>query len=132
MYNIKVSNKQIQIIQEALDLYSRLGMGQVDELISPFSGPLQIYHEDHEEAKVYCEGLKRLAFPGLSTNAYYGIFGEKTAEDSKISYDLIQVMRNVVAWHQNPEGGMGVNFDKPLAASDEALCEVEYDTNKKR
>lgn len=121
---IEVSEKQAQIILEALDLYSRLGMGQMEEVDNLRSLLSRANIDDRRERRELLEKLKKLYFPELSRNEYYGIFGDKTPEESKIAYDLIQVLRNKIAYHKHPEGGMTVDFGTPLKSSKtEELCE---------
>jgi hypothetical protein len=70
--------------------------------------------------------LKKVYFPELECAAYYGIFSPDTPEESKISWDLIQVIRNKIAWSNRPEGGMTVDFGKPIQSSlSESLARVE-------
>lgn len=107
-----ISEKQLIIIQEALDLYSRLLCGQVEELEYFF----RIHGEPGtiKNINTVIRVLKEIVFPELSSNSSYGICGEKTPSESKIAYDLICVMRNGLAWHNKPQGGITVDFDTPL------------------
>jgi hypothetical protein len=113
---VNLSKKQALIVKEALNLYSRLLMGQVEEL-SYFFGSKEISDSLSE--------IKSILFPELENNSYYGIYQKDCSQESKIAYDIIQVLRNKIAWHENPEGKNTVSFAPPLRAGDESLCEVK-------
>lgn len=58
---------------------------------------------------------------------YYGIRNLKTHEDSKVAFDVQQVLRNRIAWAKNPTGNLGnVHFDTPIQYSEQPLpsCKV--------
>ena len=120
--SIELNQKQARIIQEALDLYSRLQMGQIKEIDMFFRiRKMKGCEYDHEVAVGTLEQLKRIYFPELSRNGYYGIFGDGTPEEAKIAWDLIQSIRYTVAWKLHPEGGMTTDFGEPIRSSQENL-----------
>ena len=123
MYLIELNEKQLNTLLKALDIYSRLGCGQLDTLLDPYNSPLPIH--DKECAKESLKNLKNCSFKNLDYNASIGIFSEDAPEESKIAYDIIQVARNVKAWSKNPEGGITVDFDKPWQASKEPMPKIK-------
>lgn len=114
-----LSEKQLRIIQESLDLYSRLLCGQLDELIWFFKKHTDFKTDEHIDNTIL--ELKRRIFPQLPERSFYGIAGKKTPNESKIAYDMLCVIRNGLAWHKQPSGGFMVDFDKPLNISHEPL-----------
>lgn len=123
---LKINETQAKTIIKALDLYSRLQMGQIHELGTPYSGPFtkQIEKADKEKLEDILNELKQTLFPELSQGAFYGIFSQEVPDEAKISYDMIQVIRNHLAWKNNPKGGITVDFDQPLKSSKEPLIEI--------
>lgn len=122
---LEMSEDQAYVIQDALDFYSRIMMGQFDNIASLFSIRLAKNVNREEETKLI-EALKNLYYPELHRSAYYGIFHSDTPEDAKISWDLIQVLRYDISWYKYPEGGHTVNFHTPLRSSNtEELAKVK-------
>lgn len=121
MYNIEVNEKQARVLIQALDLYSRLLAGQLDELnhLFVFNGNIK-----YNAAEKQIDELKAILFPDLIAASSYGICGEKTPNAAKIAFDIQQAVRNAVAWDKNPEGGFQVDFDKPYKTSNEPIPKV--------
>jgi hypothetical protein len=120
LYNLTLDEEQLRVLMEALDMYSRLGMGQIDIVLTSTNNPLikRIWeNKSGDEVKDLSKQIKKLIFPELSDNAYYGIFNNKTPESSKISWDILQVVRYRLAWDKHPDGGYTVDFGDPLQSS---------------
>jgi len=129
-YQLEITENQAQIIENALDFYSRIQMGQFDELISNFSSPLYKdllkNNPDYDKLKFYINELKKEILPELSINSFYSIGNKSRPDSSRISFDLIQVIRYRLSWDKYPEGGIGVNFDKPMKFSTtESLAKIK-------
>lgn len=120
---IECNEKQAEIIQEALDLSSRLLSGHMQE-IDNF-----LFRNGYYGGDTYplISELKKAYFPDLDLNQNYGIYHNKTHEDAKIGYDIIQVLRHDISWYKYPNGGCGVNFHEPLPASKEDLIKVKIE-----
>ena len=125
--NISINIKDINVLTNILDLYSRLGSGQLEELISQHNSPIvnqKLSEDEKEKLKQHIQQIKEILFPELGNFSSYGIFSNKITDDVKFSYDILQVIRNKVAWYNNPKGGINVNFDEPLKSSSRPLIEV--------
>lgn len=85
---ITCSENQARLIQQALDLHSRLQCGQISSLKSFFFSDCD-WHEEEELLRK----LKELYFPELHSNESYGIFSSSAPETSKIGWDMIQCIR---------------------------------------
>jgi len=124
--SMEINQNQARVIKDALELYSRLQMGQIKEIDLFFRlRSKERMDYDRNMMDHLLETIKRMYFPDLSSNGFYGIFGDKTPEEAKIAWDLIQNMRYTISWKIHPEGGMGVNFDSPLKSSNEEFPTVK-------
>jgi len=129
---LEINEVQAQVIQSALDLYSRLGIGQVEEMSTNFGifgdQLMKLTEDDRDKIKTLNKEFKQILFPNLDGNSYYGIYSDKVPKNSKISYDIIQVMRNKIAFSKNPKGGHTTDFGTPIKSSHETefiKCYVE-------
>lgn len=87
-----LSTNQLRVINEALDLYSRILSGQVEEVgtvvwrknqgLTSAKGP---YNEN-------LLAVKRDLFPGLRDFAAYGIASSETHEDARTAYEVYKVI----------------------------------------
>ena len=126
---IKCSEKQARIIIKALDLFSRLLIGQIHELENFFRwrhvGKLDI--EQQEAARIGLLRFKRLYFENMAEHESFGICNPKAPEDARISYEILKRIESKLAWHKKPEGGHTVDFHEPLKVSDEKFIEVKVE-----
>lgn len=123
-YQITLSPKQANVLVEALDVYSRIGMGQleiVEESIRKqygFKYPLNIMDIIRN-----CLNTAKIAL-GHPVNGSYGIAGPDTPKSSQIAYDLQCVLRKQIADQEN-HGSHSVWHHDPLhTAHDVELAEV--------
>ena len=117
---IEMTEGQAWIVNEALDLYSRIWMGQIDEPFQMLRGFCDRYpktEEDSEGVDLALALLSKIYFPELQGGGYHSIGSCKTDERAKIAYDVQQSIRNKVAWANKPDGGYGVDFHSPLKTS---------------
>lgn len=122
-YNLKISKMQAKVINKALDLYTRLLLGDLYEL-------KRLYKDKDPDVSVeyidtLCSQLKRIFVPALPDGVSYGI--PAGSEDAKMAYDLIQVIRHRIAWDENPGGGAQVGFHDPMKFANHDLAEIEKD-----
>ena len=107
-------------MNNALDLYARVWIGQIEQ---PFHmlrifGRKSITDAKHfEKEREAIDTLFKLYFSELPVGASYGISAPETEENAKIAYDINQVVRNKIAWHNNPEGDYTVDFHEPSKTS---------------
>ncbi len=126
--SLQLSTKQAQTLSRACELVARLYMGQVEELrfISKASW------ED-------CQKIKKMCFPELAANEYYGITSEIGTDEPNQLWDIYQVLRHYLAWKDQPNTPetrkwpeqMQVQFDKPRRTSVEcALPRIKSDAQE--
>lgn len=127
-YVLTLSPEQAYVVTRACELFTRLHTGQLNVLSQELMG---FCHKDFCErwdaAEPLLLQLRQLYFPDLVLpGASYGV-GNHQNLDVERAWDMRQVLRNAIAWHEHPEGGMSVDFRPPLSASGETLatCEVK-------
>lgn len=115
-YNLTLTEKQATVLTRALDLFSRIGIGQFEEVINIFrdehlSDP-EMTPERIDEARKHIDHVKFM-LTGHPANGSFGILNPRVSDDYRIAYDIQQVIRNRLAWDRRPEGGIQVQFDPP-------------------
>lgn len=118
---ITLTEPQAQVIVDALDLYSRLLMGQFDEIESLLvhHGKSEFWKDDklRRILKTNLQSAKTIIYPELADGAYYSIFDNKhTPFVARLAYDIQAKMNHDISWHVHPEGGITTNFDSPYHA----------------
>lgn len=107
-------------VRESLELYTRLGIGQLEEVRQEVSmtdaGTLRPY-ETLERLSDLLAGFKRHVL-GFSSNASFGIHNPKLEPSITKAWALMRTLRHRIAWDQTPEGRLGVWHDEPLLAED--------------
>lgn len=127
MYNLKVSKNQAKVISEAVELYTRLHIGQIDQLDSFF---LDRTHTLVDPAaldilrKAY-QTIKTRLFPELVKNSYHSIRSYVVPEKAKIAYDIVQVINHKLSLDSYPNGNYSVYSQDPIQCSKEELSKIE-------
>lgn len=123
---LDMSVAQAEVIIRALDLIGRLHMGQIDEIEAVlrklYTGKMPFPSGD---VKRLCDDIRFYAFPELERGCYYGIRSDQVADEARVGYDLIQVLRHAIAWHKKPDGGVKVDFDEPYKTAKHDMATVE-------
>ena len=130
-YNLTINKEQARVICEALEVYSRLKHGQIDELRNLFRDrwckPNGLFNWDSEYLFVE---LKARIFPELDRNASYGV-GNKVYPESSVAWDVMQVLRHRLAWDRLKDEGKdkpehwGVHYNEPMRFGSEHLAHIE-------
>lgn len=107
---LEMEEKQARVICDALDMYSRMGMGQLDVAVEEF---LRMKFYDQYYEKPYVDGfsdgrktagqevrdlvgdIKRIVFEH-PMNGSWGIFNNKVPWDCREAHDIKQVLRKAV------------------------------------
>ena len=113
-YTIKVNVDQARIIARALDLFSRIGIGQIEMVVEEAHKMSHAKIEaPYAEIEEIVDKLK-LALFGMPINASHSICSDKVDVAYREAYDILQVIRHRLAWDKNPNGNkMSIDFDKP-------------------
>ena len=124
-YILEMTEAQARNLVRALDLYSRIGMGQleaVDQEVRMWSDESLSSHEEREES---IKSLKTALF-GFA-RGHRAIMSERVHDQYRLAWDTMKVVRYAVAWHTRPMGGATVDFATPMKYGSEPLpkCTVK-------
>lgn len=114
-YTLTMSEEQAQIAVRALDLYTRIGIGQFEEILRVYDPLCEVFDAQRTSVRGSMDEIKAQA--GHPPNGSHGIHNDKVRDEFRVAYDIQQVIRNRIAFDRNPEGGMQVDFDTPRAIS---------------
>lgn len=128
-YQLIITKEQSEVIIKALDLFSRIGSAQFDEVLKhPQWDNRKLVEDDsiwkYESCNRLLAAVKRL-LTGFPENASYGIGAPEVDEGSKMAYDILQVIRRQLAWDENPKGGVQVDFCELLQFAKHELPEIK-------
>lgn len=121
-YNITVTESQANILVRALDLFSRIGIGQFENVVEVYNHDFRLDAVKQERIRLCLQWAKEEA--GHPANGSYGIHNKAVSNDFRAAYDLQQVIRHRIAWDRRPEGGIQVNFDEPRSISGLPLAQM--------
>lgn len=115
---VTLTPEQARTVVSALDLLTRIHIGQFNTVREQFWGKLPDRDAVDRLEKLLYEA-RRIVFPELNGGPghSFGISG-CPSKTGKIAYDVLQVIRQTEALGRIPEGGITVNFNDPLFVSD--------------
>jgi hypothetical protein len=122
---IELDEMQLSCLTEALDLHTRLMMGQFDVLALPYFKRTDA-NGRNSEFKEKLDELKKIAFPELPLHSDYGIGHDETPESSKITYELYKAIC-YEKWCLAPTAQYTVDSTPPLKVSEHPLPKVTID-----
>lgn len=107
-------------VLEALDLYTRLGIGQLEQLEETLRLSSFDLGEDRDETfnaldkiKHLCDVLK-LDVLDFSRGASFGVHHPSVDPGVSRVWYLLKVLRHRLSWDRHPEGSIGVGHDEPM------------------
>lgn len=118
-YKLTVTEKQAEIMRDALELYARIHAGQISTLSEHLPHILSGKADLTEE-------LKKAYKP---FSAHKDAHGYHPTNNSEISWDLYTLIRHRLAWDKNPKGGIFVSFDSPTQHGSEPTAIIEKNVN---
>jgi len=126
-YTLKISKEQAQAISNCTELYARIQMGQVEDVgyqLLANTKYLDLPPEDQSAIRDLLSDIHRILVG--ATNTSFGLHNKKIPEQARVAWDIHQVVRNVLAWERQPEGGISsVAFDKPYKTAGVELATME-------
>lgn len=128
-YTMSMDEEQAHITSKALELYTRVMMGQfgyIAEVAQPLIEERGVAtFAEASEAMI----LVKEAVLGFSTGQSHGIHNPKVHEHARIAFDVHKVIRHRLAWDREPQGGMGVDFDDPDPTAHDKLLPTIHSTH---
>lgn len=122
---LTLSEKQAEVLVAALDFYSRIGIGSIQEVQNVVMRERHCRPDAcHDAVRNALDFVKRELY-GLEANAGFGIFHKDVPDHFKVAWDLQQVIRHKIAWTANPGGGFGVNYHEPMKSGSEQLATID-------
>lgn len=128
-YKISLSENQLQIISKALDVYSRLGIGQFRDALECL--PTQEFRPNGWNESMDEIGNIVKQFTHDNVDGYrssLGIMNTKTKDQFRVAWDIQQVIRHKISWdnHKDGDSTFTVNFHEPFKSSEkEPLVKIE-------
>jgi len=131
-FRVTMNERQAKLVIKALDLYSRLGGGQIeeierflrDQLVSGKGIASRLSVKKLMVLREYIGPIKRHVL-ALRPGESLGITSGEAADWTRECYDVQRVIQNGVAWAEMPEGGSQVWFDDVDRLGSEPLPEFE-------
>jgi hypothetical protein len=145
-YRITLTIEQITIIQQALEIYARLGTGQIDmaldqlpldgdnKFIFPHIAAAEIHKIISHHTKDHVDGWR----------SSLGIASDKVSTWSQVAWEMYTAMRHKTSWDQAIKDGLtdsygnrnwskmlGVCYDDPHHITDHEPITVEAVINNK-
>lgn len=125
-YILTMDKETALMVDRACEFYSRMIMGQfmeaADQVFDAWPEKFKSEHfcDMRNRAESYLVSAKIALFPELHPGAYYGV-GRSRRSDT--TWNVHQVIRYAIAWHDHPDGGNSVDFGKPMHFSDAPMPE---------
>lgn len=100
MYYIRLNKKQMEIVADALDLYSRILCGDLNEAIDVYR--METFPEyDHDYVNRLMDTICK-EVTKLPLNASIGMFNSQTPLNAKIAYEIQKAIQNKF-YYEQPE-----------------------------
>lgn len=120
IFNITVTEPEINSILDSLDLYSRIWMGQYENILYTIKLNKHCYSFDiDEKLKTVLLSIRNILFPALHRYGFYashGIFSSDIDYKAGAAYDMLQEFRYKLAYFKKPGGGYTIDFNPPMKA----------------
>lgn len=127
-YVLELSPEQARVVIDALDVYSRLGAGQMEEALVFWR--FRTKTENIEPARQIILGVKML-ITGLGNGANLGIHSKELPIEYKRAYDVQQVLRHAIA-HEEKFERVGTWHSAPRSVSGEILPKISVKETKEK
>lgn len=123
-YNIVVDEAQARILVEALDLYTRIGIGQFAEVVRVYNYEWKTPIPAVDRLVDVMNAAKHVI--GFGPGASHGIHSPDVHDVFRRAYDIRCVIRHRLAFDRTPEGGLGVDFDTPRQIGELPLPTISH------
>lgn len=118
LYTITLTSEHAKALVRACDFYSRIHMGQFDEIQSLLEGIHTNWGIQRDLGlTTKLNEVRQILFPMLSDTSYLGIMCKEVGKDAHLAYEVKKTIEHCVSWTDKPlkEGDFPtVNYDKPI------------------
>lgn len=113
------SKEEMYTIINSLDFYSRIYIGQYDRILSDIRWYKSCRQLDDitYETTIPLKEIRHILLPELDKygwNGSHGIFSDEIDYRAGVAYDMQQEFRYKLAYFEHPEGGISVDFTRPM------------------
>ena len=108
---LTVTDQEAEVLVDALEAYSRLSLGQVDECLDAFSFESRKPTVRPQVIEVIND-MRWLAIK--SGGASFGITNSLLPDDARNGWMAKKVIDYHLSYKQNPKGGFGLRYDTPM------------------
>lgn len=129
-YNIVVDEQQARILVAALDLYSRIGIGQLTEVVRVYNYEWKTPIPTVDRLVEVMNEAKHVI--GFGPGGSYGIHSPNVHDVFRRAFDIQCVIRHRLAFDRTPEGGFGVDFDTPRQIGELPLPTISHVAKKEQ
>lgn len=128
MNTVKLSDKHLQVIRDALETYFRMKTGQVSIALDT----VYDYKLNHEQSQAIESIVKAMVLPEIASRGTSYSFNSPQIGSGTVAYEITKVIDEYLSVKRN-DGYYGhtVDFSGPLKASDEPLPEILEHKNYK-
>lgn len=133
MLKLEITEKQANVIMDALELYVRIGIGQFDKIKDHPTIHNHIWNNHREEYHYFADDellavRNKLFDLSYGLNASHGIHSPLIDDSNRVAYDIKQVIRYEF-WKNNPNRSEGtvdshVHFTSKDGESYKIKCEI--------
>ena len=131
-YHLTITESHARLIAQAMDLVSRIQIGQWHEFIGWLPPTKKFCHHSLREQllPVMAEHFRKTKpegcpYPIDGWGSHYGIHSPFVPDTARVAWDLKKVIEHRLAWDRNPEGGFTVDFDGPHHVGGEPLAIIK-------
>jgi hypothetical protein len=119
---IECSEEQARVIVDALDLYARIGIGQLHEVVWVWSSAYQTEIDARDAAEAAMDAVKAQLLPGYGRHGSRGIGNPGNAMTFTRAYDVKKTIEQAMAVARDPNPKLlTVDYDGTINYAGEAL-----------
>lgn len=130
-YRLEMSEEQARTTIAALDLAIRIRLGQWNEIVEQCLecdyDDIDEYLKRKEDAVYILEQAREIVMPELAGKMMACSYGVYKFDYTERAFNVMKAVRSCMAWHENPQGGIEVIYDRPSAVNvteEMPRCEV--------
>lgn len=128
--HLEMTEETAGCVYDALELYSRLGIGQFGPLLElarmgtlKHANGNEVSNDQLDEAEEHLKRFKQ-SLIGMASNASFGIYSPHVSPAVKQAWAVSKSIRHRLAWDRAPEGRLGTSHDEPMMGEEVPGLEV--------